>query len=118
MKNIVGIIILGILLMGCVSGPPYLTEEQEKKSNDIQVYRVGSTQEKQFIVVGKVEAADCTGPAKSRLYGKEEFSIDYLRKKAVALGADAIIDVECRNAPLINNCWAAKLCVGKAIKWK
>jgi hypothetical protein len=118
MKKIINTIFLVALLSGCVAGPPYLTDNQEKMIPNIQVYKVWYPPDKPYAVIRDVSAADCTGPAGTRLYGQEDLAMDYLKRKAVALGADAVIDVECRSAPFINNCWAARLCSGKAIIWK
>ena len=111
-------VILIALMYGCVSGPPYLTDNQEKMVSDISVYRMESFPEKPYAVIRDLNAADCTGPSRTRLYGQENLAIDYLKRKAVALGADAIIDVACRFAPFVNNCWSANVCTGKAVIWK
>jgi hypothetical protein len=43
--------------------------------------------------------------------------MDTLKRKAVAINADSIIDVSCGAAPMVNNCWAAQKCVGRAISF-
>jgi len=111
-------ILLIISLIGCVRAAPYLTEEQEKRIDNVNIFRVSSTQEKDFTIISEVDAADCSGPHRTRLYGNEDLAIDTLKRKAVALGADAIIDVSCEFVPFINNCWAARVCKGKAVLWK
>ena len=118
MKKIIVCIYLIALLVGCVSSAPYLTDSQEKRLESIEVYQMGSPPGRNYVVVGELDAADCTGPARSRLHGQEALSVDSLKRKAIALGADAIIDVACRHAPFVNNCWAASVCTGKAVVWK
>jgi hypothetical protein len=116
MNKIITIFLIA-LLAGCVSGPPNLTADQERRVGDIQVFRVGAMQERSFIFLKEVDAADCTGPH-GRFYGREEASIDSLKRKAAALSADAIMDVDCRFAAFVNNCFAASVCSGKAVIWK
>jgi hypothetical protein len=36
----------------------------------------------------------------------------------VAMQADAVIEVRCGAAPLLNNCWAAQKCTGQAVKYQ
>jgi hypothetical protein len=43
--------------------------------------------------------------------------MDTLKRKAVAINADSIIDVSCGAAPMVNNCWAAQKCTGRAISF-
>lgn len=118
-KHYIVILLLSLLVLtGCVSGPPYLTKAQENKVNDIKIYRAGSQHIENYTLFEEIKAADCTGPGGSRLYGQEELAIDYLKRKAVALNADAVIDVECGSGAFVNNCWAARICAGKAVIWK
>jgi hypothetical protein len=105
------------LLVGCVSGAPKLTAEQQQNLSKIEVFKTGSKPNSEFIVVGPISAADCSGPGGSRLYGDEGKAMDILLAKAAALGADAITNVSCGAAPLVNNCWAAKKCDGNAVKF-
>lgn len=105
-------------LVGCVSGAPYLTSEQYRQAGKIEVYKVGTTPNKEFKAVAAVEAADCSGPGGTRLYGDEGKAIDTLKMKVVAIGGDALVNVSCQSVPLLNNCWAAKKCDGNAVIWK
>lgn len=105
-------------LSGCVSAPPSLTSEQTAKARNMKVFKTGTRPDRKFNVVTTVEAADCSGPGGTRLYGDDGLAIDALKMKAVAAGADAVSDVSCSSVPLMNNCWAAKKCQGDAIKWR
>lgn len=116
--KLISILLFSATLIGCVSGPPQLTYEQHKKAGDIKIFRVDTTPDKEFKFIAAVEAADCSGPGGSRLYGDEGKALDILKMKAAAVGADALSDVSCGAAPFVNNCWAAKKCDGKAIGWK
>jgi hypothetical protein len=109
---------LSMALAGCVSGPPELTAEQLRRVNDMNVFKIGTTPDRGFKVISAVEAADCSGPGGSRLYGDEGKAIDILKMKAAAIGGDAVVDVSCGSAPFVNNCWAAKKCDGKAVSWR
>ena len=106
--------LLVIFLIGCVSAPPYLTEEQEKKVSTIKIYNAGEKQKNGFTIIAEVKAADCTGEYGTRIKGQELLAIEKLKAKAVTLGADAILDGSCSYAPFVNNCWAAAVCDGKA----
>jgi hypothetical protein len=112
------IILLCTTLLGCVSGAPNLTAEQREKVVTVKVYKLGTTPERAFNVIAPVEAADCSGPGGSRLYGDEGKAIDTLIMKSVALGGEAVTNVTCRSMPFVNNCWAAKKCSGNAVKWQ
>lgn len=116
--KIISIFFLLAILTGCVAGPPQLMDEQIKRLDDMKVYKVGTMPDKDFKIVGEVSAADCSGPGGSRLYGDEGKAIDILKMKAAALNSDAVINVECGSGPFVNNCWAAKICTGKAVIWK
>jgi uncharacterized protein YbjQ (UPF0145 family) len=52
------------------------------------------------------------------VWGNAERAIETLKKKAVAMQADAVVEVRCGAAPLLNNCWAAQKCTGQAIKYQ
>ena len=116
--KILPVLFLAIALAGCVSGPPKLTDKQLTKVSDIKIFKNGTSPEKEFKVIAAVEAADCSGPGGTRLYGDEGKAIDILKMKTAALDGDAVVDVSCGNAPFVNNCWAAKKCDGKAVNWK
>lgn len=116
MKFVVIYIVL-FLLVGCVSGAPKLTAEQQQNLSTIEVFKTGSKPDLEYSIVSTISAADCSGPGGSRLYGDEGKAMDILLIKAAALGADAITNVSCGAAPLVNNCWAAKKCDGDAVKF-
>jgi hypothetical protein len=117
MKLAFAVLLLAASLAGCVSGPPQLNSEQYKKAGDMKVFMAGATPDKTFKFVLAVKAADCSGLGGSRLYGDEGKALDILKMKAAAAGGDAIVDVSCGAAPFVNNCWAAKKCEGKAVRW-
>jgi len=52
-----------------------------------------------------------------RVVGNVDRAMDTLKRKAVAINADSIIDVSCGAAPMVNNCWAAQKCTGRAISF-
>lgn len=112
------ILALPLILGGCVAGAPKLTSEQSAKADQMMIVMAGTAAPREFNVINTVEAADCSGPGGSRLYGDEGKAIDVLKRKAAALGADAVVDVSCKSAPYVNNCWLAKLCAGKAVSWR
>lgn len=116
--KILSTLILSTALVGCVSGRPELTVEQLRRVDEMKVFKIGTTPEREFKVISAVEAADCSGLGGSRLYGDEGNAIDILKMKAAAIGGDAVVDVSCGSAPFVNNCWAAKKCDGKAVSWK
>ena len=90
-------------LLGCVSGAPKLTVEQTEKVASIKAYKLGIASERAFSIIVPIEAADCSGPGGSRLYGNEGKAIDILIRKTAALGGDAVVDVSCEGAPFVNN---------------
>lgn len=107
-----------IVLGGCVSGAPRLTAEQSEKLQRIEVLSSEKTTDKPYTVLQDINAADCSGaPYGGRVWGDAERAIDTLKAKAVVLDADAIINTKCNAAPFVNNCWAAKVCSGTAVKW-
>ncbi|WP_444921580.1 hypothetical protein ACJJID_03975 [Microbulbifer sp. CnH-101-G] len=72
----------------------------------------------EYTTIDDISAADCSGaPYGGRVWGDAEKAIEALKAKAASLDADAIINTSCSAAPFVNNCWAAKLCSGKAVKW-
>jgi hypothetical protein len=105
-------------LLGCVSGAPKLTAEQNERVANIRVYKRGIAPERAFSIIAPIKAADCSGPGGSRFHGYEDKAIDILIKKTAALGGDAIVDVACEGAPFVNNCWVAWRCDGNAASWK
>jgi len=116
--KIITIISFLVVLAGCVSGAPRLTPEQTAKLVEIDVLKKGRVTEKKYTVIKDISAADCSGaPYGGRIWGDAEKAIDVLKAKAAFLNADAVINTSCSAAPFVNNCWAAKICSGKAIKW-
>ncbi|MDB5744933.1 MAG: hypothetical protein JWR68_3248 [Polaromonas sp.] len=116
--KLVSCLLLPTLLAGCIAGPPQLNYEQYKKAGDMKIFKVGTTPEMEFKLISEVDAADCSGPGGSRLYGDEGKALDILKMKTAAMGGDAIVNVSCAAAPFVNNCWAAKKCEGTAVSWK
>jgi hypothetical protein len=110
---------MALCVAACVSGAPDLTPEQDQKASTLGVYRPGDAPNRAFTPVAQVSAADCSGaPAGGRVWGNAEKAIETLKKKAVAMQADAVIEVRCGAAPLLNNCWAAQKCTGQAVKYQ
>jgi hypothetical protein len=111
--------LLGFLLSlgGCISGAPTLTSEQEAKVEKMMVYKVGEKPDREYKVLQDISAADCSGaPGGGRVWGTAEKSIDTLKRKAVEINADAVINTSCGAVPLVlNNCWAAQKCSGEAV---
>jgi hypothetical protein len=103
-------------LTACVSGAPDLNDEQEHRLSKLTVYPVGDAPTRPYDVLGDVTAADCTGaPGGGRVYGNVHRALDTLKRKAVAMNADSVIDVSCGAERLLNNCWSAQKCTGRAI---
>lgn len=116
MHKISSTLLSAFILSGCVSGAPTLTSEQSMKLSSVKVYKDGEFATNEYTVVKKITAADCSGtPYGGRIWGDAEKAIDTLKRKAVFVGADAVIEVSCSSAPFVNNCWAAKSCSGIAI---
>jgi hypothetical protein len=105
-------------LSSCVSGAPTLNDEQEHKLSALTVYPPGQLPTKPYSVLATINAADCSGsPMGGRVTGNVDRAMDTLKRKAVAINADSIIDVSCGAAPMLNNCWAAQKCTGLAISF-
>jgi len=106
-----------ISFYGCVSSAPTLTPEQESRASAVAIYKPGDATPAKYQILETISAADCSGaPAGGRVWGNAEKAIDTLKQKAVALGADAVVNVSCSSAPLVNNCWSAQKCSGEAIR--
>jgi hypothetical protein len=107
-----------LALSSCVSGAPTLNDDQEHKLSALTVYPLGQLPSKPYKVLAAISAADCSGsPMGGRVTGNVDHAMDSLKRKAVAINADSIIDVSCGAAPMVNNCWAAKKCTGRAISF-
>lgn len=114
MKNLL-VAALIVAVTGCVSGAPRLTPEQRANLSSIEVYKTNTPPTFEYSVLSNLSAADCSGPGGTRLYGDEGKAMDILLAKAASINADAIVNVSCGAAPLVNNCWAAKKCDGQAV---
>ena len=105
-------------LSSCVSGAPTLNDDQEHKLSALTVYPHAQLPIKPYNVLATISAADCSGsPMGGRVTGNVDRAMDTLKRKAVAINADSIIDVSCGAAPMVNNCWAAQKCTGRAISF-
>jgi len=117
--NKFGIVVLALLsaaISGCVSGSPRLTSDQSARLSKISAYKPGEAPDKEYRELSEISGADCSGaPAGGRVWGNSERAINTLRAKAAALNADAVLNVSCGVAPLLNNCWAAQKCSGTAV---
>ena len=103
-------------LFGCIGGAPQLTADQQSRAAKMAVYSPGQEPGKPYRVLEPISAADCAGaPAGGRVWGDAERAVETLKEKAAALNADAVVNVRCGAAPLLNNCWAAQKCSGDAI---
>jgi hypothetical protein len=110
--------IAAFALSSCVSGAPTLSDDQEHKLSALTVYPLGQLPTKPYHVLATISAADCSGsPMGGRVTGNVDRAMDTLKRKAVAIEADSIIDVSCGAAPMVNNCWAAQKCTGHAISF-
>jgi RcsF lipoprotein len=111
------LVVFCLSLDGCVSGAPTLTSAQESQVSAVAVYKPGESAPGPYRSLGSISGADCSGaPAGGRVWGNAEKAIDTLKRKAVEIGADAVVNVSCSSIPLLNNCWAAEKCSGEAIK--
>lgn len=116
MFRIIVISLLVLSLAACVSGAPRLTPEQLERLSSVNVHKKGEAIEQEYTVIKRISAANCSGaPYGGRVWGDAEKAIDTLKRKAIAIGADAVLEVSCSTAPLVNNCWAAKACSGTAV---
>ena len=102
-RNLLTTVAAVFFVVGCVSGPPELSPEQERHLSTLNVYPPGEVPKQKFEPIGEVSGADCSGaPAGGRVWGNAEKAIETLRKKAVAQGADAVIEVHCAAAPFLS----------------
>lgn len=116
MKAQLALPVICLIVGACVSGPPDLTVAQQQKAASLPLYPPGVTPSRAYSVLQTITAADCSGaPLGGRVWGNAERAIEALKSKAVAANADAVIDVKCAAAPLLNNCWAAQKCTGQAV---
>ena len=113
------VIMISLMLYGCVSGAPRLSQQQQALVKNVLVLKDGEEIKAEYDTVDKISAADCSGaPYGGRVWGDAERAIETLKKKAVAIDANGIINTSCSVAPFVNNCWAAKKCSGTAVKFK
>jgi hypothetical protein len=115
--NNLGLLVVLLALGGCISGAPTLNSDQEAKVSNMTVYKAGEKPDREYKVLQEISAADCSGaPGGGRVWGTAEKSIDTLKRKAVEINADAVINTSCGAVPLVlNNCWAAQKCTGEAV---
>jgi hypothetical protein len=114
--NKLSLLAFALALGGCVSGAPQLTPDQQSRLEKISDYKVGEKPSKEYKVLEEISAADCSGaPAGGRIWGNAEQAIGTLKRKAVVINADAVVNVTCGVVPLLNNCWAAQKCSGQAV---
>ena len=109
------LVLFSVLLAACVSGPPHLSPAQISKAENLKVYMSKETVNRAYKKLDIIEAVDCSSI--KGVSGHDSTALFNLKKKAVYIKADAIIDVSCRTAPLVNDCWAPKSCTGVAIQW-
>jgi hypothetical protein len=78
------------LAIGCVSGAPQLSAEQQSRVAKMSLYKPGEDPPGRYRVLESISAADCSGaPAGGRVWGDAEQAIETLKAKAAALDADA-----------------------------
>jgi hypothetical protein len=107
-----------LALASCVSGAPALTEDQEHRLSTLTLYPSGQFPTRPYKELAALTAADCSGaPLGGRVWGNVSRALDTLKRKAAAIDADSIIDVSCGAAPLLNNCWSAQKCTGRAVSF-
>jgi hypothetical protein len=107
-----------LALSSCIAGAPTLNDDQAHTLSSLTVYPLGQLPTKPYNVLEEISAADCSGsPMGGRVTGDVNRAMDTLKRKAAAINADSIIDVTCGAAPMINNCWAAQKCTGRAISF-
>jgi hypothetical protein len=114
----VGVIAV-LILSACVTGAPRLSEEQEEHVASITLFPIGQQPDRPYKILGVIESADCSGdPWHGRTYGNADRALDTLKRKAARLYADSVIEVSCGVPPyILNDCWAATKCSGKAIEY-
>jgi hypothetical protein len=114
----IGYVLALASLCSCISGAPTLTDYQEHNLSALTVYPLGQQPTKPYRVLASISAVDCSGsPMGGRVTGNVNRAMDTLKRKAVAINADSIIDVSCGAAPMVNNCWAAQKCTGQAVSF-
>jgi hypothetical protein len=110
--------VAALALASCVSGAPTLNEDQEHRVATLTVYPPGQLPARPYKELAALTAADCSGaPLGGRVWGNVDRALETLKRKAAAINADSIIDVSCGAAPLLNNCWSAQKCTGRAVSF-
>jgi hypothetical protein len=96
---------LCLALCGCISGAPTLTPDQESRLGKISVHKVGEPPSESYETLQEISGADCSGaPAGRRVWGNAENAVDGLKRKAVEINVNAVVDVSCSAVPFLNNC--------------
>src|ERR1700730_16784470 len=86
----------------CISGAPTLNDEQDHKLSTLTVFPPGELPTKPYHVLRVISAADCSGsPMGGRVTGNVNRALDTLKRKAVAINADSLIEVSCGVAPMV-----------------
>jgi hypothetical protein len=107
-----------LLFLSSCATPTAPSPQQEKYVEEIQLFKSGESPARKYVSITEVGAINCSGaPGGGRLWGSEALALNELKLRAKGLGAEAVVNARCGAAPLVNNCWAAKECVGTAVKW-
>ncbi|WP_119458492.1 S1 family peptidase [Rhodospirillaceae bacterium SYSU D60014] len=111
-------------LLGCVEPGefhpvPYNESQDDPDDNLVRVFSRGKIAPENYDVISEVTGHSC----QTRQYGasaSEREALLLLRREAYAVGADGIVDLQCRvrgyGLSLSSNCWTEAECRGLAIK--
>ena len=107
------------VLVSCVSGAPRLTDDQQVRLANIQLFKAGNEPKQSVKLLGEISGADCSAaPYGGRVWGTSQGAVEVLKAKAAAMNADAVVEITCYSIPFLNNCWVAMKCNGSAAKFE
>jgi len=110
-----------VVLVGCVTTPDIskLSPDERLRSNQILVYESISLPPESYVILDTVDGISGRRSIYSNKVVTKEEAIHYMKIKAAMLGADAIINVVCKQSDGVdwaNNMWDSIVCVGEAVK--
>ena len=115
------VVLLGISMQGCSSGPSVtdLSPEARENLSSMEVYRsTADLPQGSYEVITSIEGLSCKRNAYSSSSASEFEALSNLKIRAAKQNADAVANVTCqrkRGADWKNNCWSTVVCAGDAI---
>ncbi len=115
--RVYAVILILLFFSGCANRLPKLSSEEMLRAYDMEEYESGFIPERNFVELQSFQDLVCSGQGIWSGGDRRRNAIYKIKQRSVAIGADAVIGIDCVPIRQFGSCNMAPFCVGTAVKW-